>query len=200
MTVDTVLFDVGGVLLDWDRRHLYRKLIADEAEMTRFLSEVCTVAWNEAQDGGRGLLEATTSLCAEFPHHRALIEAFYSRFGEMLSGEVPGMLDIVAALRARGVPLYGLSNASAETFHHCTAYPIVGDLKGIVVSGAEKVMKPNRRIFQIAIDRFGLVPERTLFVDDVAKNVAGAEAAGFKGHHFTGAAGLRSTLTALGLL
>jgi 2-haloacid dehalogenase len=198
--IDTVLFDVGNVLLEWDRRHLYRKLIPDEAEMDRFLTEVCSTAWNERQDGGHPLAEATAALCRRFPHHTALIEAFYGRFDEMIGGEIPGMLDIVMGLRARKVPLYGLSNASAETFHHLTAYPIVGGLNGVVVSGAEKIMKPDARIYGIAVKRFGLVPERTLFVDDVAANVAGGKRAGFRVHHFRDADGLRRDLIGYGLL
>ena len=200
MTIDTVLFDIGNVLLQWDRRRLYRKLIADAREMERFLAEVCSPAWNEEQDAGRPVAEANAILCAQFPEHRHLIEAFYARFDEMIGGEVEGMGAIVADLRDRGVPLYGLSNWCAETFHHGARHDIVRSLKDIVVSGREKMKKPDPRIFRLTIARFGLVPEQTLFVDDVAGNVAAGETAGLRGHLFRDADDLRRALAAYGLL
>ncbi|TAL01774.1 MAG: HAD family phosphatase [Rhodospirillaceae bacterium] len=200
MTIDTVLFDIGNVLLQWDRRRLYRKLIADEQAMDRFLTDVCSPEWNEQQDAGRPIAEANAILCARFPEYTSLIEAFYARFDEMIGGEIDGMGAVVADLTARNVPLYGLSNWCAETFHHGAQYEIVRTLKDIVVSGREKVKKPDPRIFRLTIDRFRLNPEHTLFVDDVASNVAAGERLGLRGHLFRDADDLRRALTAHGLL
>lgn len=200
MAVDTVLFDLGNVLLKWNPRNLYRKIFAEPADMERFLSEICTPAWNEQQDAGRSIAEANAVLCAKFPAYRPQIEAFYTRFDEMIAGEVEGMGALVRDLKMRGVPLYGLTNWSAETFHHGLAYPILRELTDIVVSGREKIKKPDARIFKIAIDHCGLTPERTIFVDDVAANVAAGEVAGLRGRLFAGADELRRTLQDLGLL
>jgi 2-haloacid dehalogenase len=200
MTVDTILFDLGNVLVKWNPRNLYRKVFATAEEMERFLSEVCTTEWNEQQDAGRAVAEANAFLIARHPHYKTEIEAYYGRFDEMIAGEMEGMAAVVADLKARGVPLYGLSNWCAETFHHGLRYPILRDLKDVVVSGRERVKKPDPRIFRIAIDRFGLTPDRTLFVDDVAANIAAGAAAGLKGHLFTGADELRRALEAAGLL
>jgi 2-haloacid dehalogenase len=200
MTVDTILFDLGNVLVKWNPRNLYRKLFASADEMERFLAEVCTAEWNEQQDAGRAVTEANALLIARHPHYKAEIEAYYGRFDEMIAGEMEGMAAVVADLKARGVPLYGLSNWCAETFHHGLRYSVLRELKDIVVSGRERVKKPDPRIFQIAVERFGLVPQRTLFIDDVAANITTGESAGLKGHLFTGADELRATLKSLGLL
>jgi 2-haloacid dehalogenase len=200
MTADAILFDLGNVLVKWNPRNLYRKVFASADEMERFLAEVCTAEWNEQQDAGRAIAEANALLIARHPHYKVEIEAYYGRFDEMIAGEMEGMAALVADLKARGVPLYGLSNWCAETFHHGLRYSVLRELKDIVVSGRERVKKPDPRIFQIAVDRFGLVPERTLFIDDVAANITAGEAVGLKGHLFTGADELRSTLKSLGLL
>lgn len=200
MTVDTILFDLGNVLVKWNPRNLYRKVFATTDEMERFLSEVCTPEWNEQQDAGRPIAKANALLIARYPNYKSEIEAYYGRFDEMIAGEMESMASIVADLKAHNVPLYGLSNWCAETFHFGLRYQVLRELKDIVVSGRERIKKPDPRIFKIAIDRFGLVPERTLFIDDVAANITAGEAVGLKGHLFTGADELRSTLKTLGLL
>jgi 2-haloacid dehalogenase len=200
MSIDTVVFDIGNVLLRWDRRNLYRKLIPDEAEMEHFLSEVCNTAWHEAQDAGQDEAEATAELVARFPDKRDLITAFYDRFPEMLAGHVDGMEQIVMGLKARGVPVYGLSNWPAGVFHHAEQFSILGHLDGIVVSGREKVKKPDPRIFQILFSRHGIAPQRALFVDDIADNVAAAISLGMNGHLFQDAARLRIALKGYQLL
>jgi 2-haloacid dehalogenase len=200
MTISTVVFDIGNVLITWDRRNLYRKLIPDAAEMERFLAEVCNTAWHEPQDAGEDCAEATAALKARFPQHGALIDAFYGRFGEMLGGEIPGMEQIVMGLKARNLPVYGLSNWPAEMFHHAEAYNILSHLDGIIVSGREKVKKPDPRLFHALFARFEIEPARTLFIDDVADNVATGIALGMNGHLFRDAERLRAVLKGYHLL
>jgi 2-haloacid dehalogenase len=196
------VFDLGGVLLDWNPRHLYRKLFpGDEAAMEHFLSTVCTQEWNQRQDAGRSFADATREL---LPHHAdklELIEAFGKRFGEMVAGEIQGSVDVLAELKRRGVPLYALSNWSAETFPpQRTRFPFLGWFDGIVVSGLEGVIKPDPRIFRVLVERYGIDPRAAVFIDDVAANAAAAEALGIHGIHFRSPEQLRRELVAVGLL
>lgn len=200
MTIDTVVFDLGNVLVDWDPRHLYRKLIPHEAEMERFLAEVCTTAWHIPQDAGHTTAAATAALVAQFPAQRDLISAFYERFDEMIAGEIPGMQQIVLGLKARGVMLYGLTNWPGDLFHHSRKFELLSHLDGIVVSGQEGVAKPDARLFQILFARYDVAPRRALFIDDVADNVATGIALGMHGHLFHGADHLRSALKGYHLL
>ena len=200
MSIATVVFDIGNVLIYWDRRNLYRKLIPDTAEMERFLAEVCSIAWHEPQDAGESCAAATTALKARFPQHEALIDAYYSRFGEMLEGPVPGMEQIVMGLKARNIPVYGLSNWPAEMFVHAETYDILTHLDGVVISGREKVKKPDPRLFHVLFERFDIDPHRTLFIDDVADNVATGIALGMNGHLFRDAERLRAVLKGYHLL
>jgi 2-haloacid dehalogenase len=200
VTVDCVVFDIGNVLLHWDRRNLYRKLIPDAAEMERFLATVCTTPWHEAQDAGGSCAAATAALIAKHPRHRALIAAFYDRFDEMIAGEVEGMAQVLMGLKARNVPAFGLTNWPADTFHLAEGYGILRHLDAIVVSGREKVKKPDPRLFQILFARHDVKPQRALFVDDVADNVAVGIALGMHGHLFHDAGRLRDVLKAYHLL
>lgn len=200
MSINTVVFDIGNVLLHWDRRNLYRKLIPDAAETERFLTEVCTSAWHEAHDAGASSTEITATLTGKFPQHRDLVAAFYDRFDEMLTGEVAGMAQVLMGLKARNIPIYGLTNWGAETFRHAETYDIIRHLDGIVVSGREKVKKPDPRLFQVLFARYDIVPSRALFVDDVADNVAAAIALGMHGHLFHDAVRLRAALKGYHLL
>ena len=200
MTISTVVFDIGNVLIYWDRRNLYRKLIPDTAEMERFLAEVCSTAWHELQDTGESCAAATAALKARFPEHSVLIDAFYDRFSEMLGGEVPGMEQVVMGLKARNIPVYGLSNWPLEMFRHAEAYNITSHLDGVVISGREKVKKPDPRLFHALFERYDIEPKRTLFVDDVADNVATGIALGMHGHLFRDAERLRTVLKGYQLL
>ena len=200
MTIASVVFDIGNVLITWDRRNLYRKLIPDAAEMEAFLSEVCTTAWHEPQDAGESCADATAALKARFPKHDTLIDAFYGRFGEMLGGQVPGMEQIVMGLKARNIPVYGLTNWPAEMFKHAEAHNIISHFDGIVVSGREKVKKPDRRLFQVLFERYDIEPARALFIDDVADNVATGISLGMHGHLFRDAERLRTVLKGYQLL
>jgi 2-haloacid dehalogenase len=201
MATDAVVFDLGGVLIDWDPRLLYRKLLADEAAVEEFLATVCTPEWNAEQDRGRPFAEAVAELVERHPAHAAAITAYHERWTEMLGGEIPGTVAVLAELRAAGVPLYALSNWSAETFRLTRGrFPFLEWFDGLVVSGEEGVTKPDRRVFELLIERFGLVPAATLFVDDSAINVTAARDLGLDAVRFRDAAGLRRDLTARGLL
>jgi 2-haloacid dehalogenase len=199
--VDTVVFDVGNVLIRWDPRHLYRKLFADEATMESFLAEVCTDAWNIEQDRGRSWAEAVAERCALFPDHAPLIRAYSERWHEMVPGEIEGTGALHAALATRGVPLYAITNFSTEKFAEAQArFPLLRGFRDVVVSGQERMLKPDPAIYRVLLDRNGLEAGRCLFVDDSLKNVRGAEAVGMRAHHFREAGALAADLRGLGLL
>ncbi len=199
--VSAVVFDLGGVLIDWDPRYLYRSLFGgDEAAMDRFLSTVCTPDWNRGQDAGRPWSEAISALVAEHPEHADLIRAFWDRWPETLGDAIAPTVDVLADLRAAGIPLYALSNWSAETFPIARPrYPFLDWFDGIVISGEVGAAKPDRRIYEALLERHDLDPASLAFVDDVPANVEAAEGLGMRGLTFTGAAALRRDLEALGL-
>ncbi|MGC1550204.1 MAG: HAD family phosphatase [Rhodanobacter sp.] len=200
-TIDTVVFDLGGVLVDWNPRHLYRKLFNDSLAMERFLDEVCTNAWNEQQDAGRPWSEATASLIALHPTQAALIDAYWLRWEEMLSGAIQASVDILAELKARGVRLYALTNWSHETFPLARKrFAFLQWFEGIVVSGEERLIKPDPQIFQRTLQRFAIEPSRALYIDDSRRNVDAAIAQGMHGWWFRDADGLRTQLASHGLV
>lgn len=200
----TVLFDLGGVLIDWNPRHLYRKVFAgDEAGMERFLADVCTPEWNLAQDAGRGWDEAIAELVARFPAERARIAAFRERWTETLGGPIAETVEILRALIDQRRPVYALTNWAADTFavtRKLPGYEFLGWFKGIVVSGEEKIAKPDPRIWEIVLARFGLAAGDTLFIDDSSRNIEAAAALGFDTIRFTSPAALRAELETRGLL
>ena len=197
----TVVFDLGGVLVDWDPRYLYRRLFDDPDEMESFLAEVTTLEWNAHQDAGRPWAEAIELLVAEHPERRELIEAFHRRWPEMLAGEIEGTVDVLAELRTAGVRLVALSNWSAEMFPVARArFDFLDWFEGIVISGDVGVNKPDRRIFEHLVERFRLDPAATLFIDDSPANVRAATALGFRTIRFTDATALRLELVRVGLL
>jgi 2-haloacid dehalogenase len=200
--VTTVVFDLGGVLIDWNPRHMYRKLFnGDEAGMERFLSTVCNQDWNEHQDAGRLIADAEAELIARHPEHEARIRAYYGRFDEMLAGAVDGTVAILEQLHARNVPLYALTNWSAETFPHALKrFAFFERFRGIVVSGRLKIKKPDPRIFAHLVATHDLIPAETVFIDDAPKNVEGAKAAGLQALHFTHPERLAADLRSLGVL
>ena len=197
-----VVFDLGGVLIDWDPRHLYRKLFAgDEAAMEEFLATVCTHEWNRCQDAGRSFAEGARLLKAEHPDKGELIEAYGNRFDEMLAGPIAGSVDILAEFRERGIPLYGLTNWSAETYPAALRrFAFLRWFREILVSGEVGLIKPDPRIFALLIERFAIEPQRAVYVDDVEANAAAALPFGIHAIHFTTPARLREELVALGLL
>jgi 2-haloacid dehalogenase len=199
--VTAVVFDLGGVLIDWDPRYLYRTLFADEVAMEDFLTTVTTPEWNRAQDAGRPWSEAVEELAARHPEKRDLIEAYWQRWPETLGGSIEPSVAVLRDLRATGVRLYALSNWSAETFPIARPrYPFLDWFDGIVISGQERLIKPDARIFEVLLDRYDLLPEQTVFIDDHAPNVEAAAALGIRAIPFTDAETLRTELRALGLL
>jgi 2-haloacid dehalogenase len=199
--IEAVVFDLGGVLIDWDPRYLYRKLFdGDDAAMERFLADVCSPEWNAQLDGGRSWTEAIESLSREHPDSRPLIEAFRERWAEMLGGPIDGTVEILGRLRQARIPIFALTNWSAETFAIARPhFPFLEWFGGVVISGVEGVRKPDPRIFRLLLDRYDLRAETTAFVDDVAENVVAAEALGFVGLRFRDGDTLRRDLSRLGL-
>lgn len=202
MRRDIVIFDVGGVLLDWNPRHLYRKLFpGDEAAMEAFLATVCTAEWNRGQDAGRLCADASALLKAEHPDKAALIDAYYDRFAEMVPGPIEGSLEILTELHTRDTPLYYLSNHSAETWRHSLGrFPFCSWFAGGIVSGEHGVLKPDPAIYRLLLDRYAIDPHRAVFIDDVAVNAEGGRPLGIHGIHFSNASALRSELETLELL
>lgn len=199
--VGAVVFDLGGVLIDWNPRHLYRRLFDDVAAMEDFLSHVCTVAWNRQHDLGRPFDETVAELAVLFPEHAELIRAFRDRWSEMVAGDIGETVDVLAELRGASVPLYALTNWSAETFPSMRRrFPFLNWFQGVVISGEVGIAKPDVRIFHLLCERYGLEAERLLFVDDSPANVAAARQAGLQGALYTGAGALRSQLLRLGVL
>ena len=200
--VTTVVFDFGGVLVDWNPRYLYRKLFnGDEAGMERFLSTVCHPEWNEHQDAGRPVAEAEAEAITRHPDQEARIRAYYGRFDEMMAGAIDGTVAILEELHARGVPLYGLTNWSAETFPHALKrFAFFQRFRGIVVSGRIKLKKPDPRIFAHLVRTHDLTPAQTVFIDDSLRNVDAAKAAGLHALHFTDPKRLAADLRSLGVL
>lgn len=199
--IRNVVFDVGKVLFEWDLRHLFAKLIIDPNELDWFLRNVVTPSWHFQHDAGRQLDDMISERIAQFPDHAHLINAYRARFNETIPGPVPDSLEIVRELAARGVPLFGITNFGHEFWHSFRpTQPIFDLFQDIVVSGAEKMVKPDPAIYQLALGRFGLQPGEAIFIDDMQANVNAARANGFAVHHFTGAQGLRAELVRLDLL
>lgn len=197
--VSAVVFDIGGVLLEWEPRLLYRDLIPDAQELEWFLAEVCTTEWNATLDAGRSFDAACADLAAHFPAHAELVHA-WRRQDDMIAGQIEGTVDLVVRLRAAGVPLYLLTNMPADIFAARRArYEVLRCFDGAVVSGEEGVLKPSPEIFGRLRDRYRLVPGSTLFVDDAEVNVLGARAVGFRAHRFLDPPALAAALREHGL-
>tara|TARA_E500000305_G_C4014465_1_gene234730 strand:+ start:358 stop:984 length:627 start_codon:yes stop_codon:yes gene_type:complete len=191
--IDAVLFDVGNVLIEWDPRHLYRNIFvkedgsADEERVTWFLTEICTMDWHVQHDLGRSSEQQITTLVTQHPEHANLIRVFYERFQEMIPGAIEPMVAAKQQMKAAGTRIYGLTNFGVETFDDTRRrFDFLNEFEDVVVSGAERMKKPDPAIFQLCIDRFGIAPERTLFIDDSAANIASASALGFETHLFDG--------------
>ncbi len=197
-----IIFDLGGVLIDWNPRHLYKKVFADEAQMDSFLSQVCTPDWNEMQDAGRSLQEGTSLLVNQFPTYEDEIRMFYDRWEEMLNGSISKTETLLRELAKRtDLRLFALTNWSAETF------PIAQDqfdflnlFEGIVVSGIEKIKKPDPAIYRLLLDRFKINAGESIFIDDNLRNTQAAQNEGIRGIHYVGPELLRNDLQKLRIL
>jgi 2-haloacid dehalogenase len=200
-SIDAVIFDIGGVLLDWNPRYLYRKLIDDEAAMERFLSEVCTMEWHEDNDRGVPFEVTCARLAAEHPQDAELIWAWGQRTEEMVSGPIEGTVEILSELRDRGVRLYALTNMEAHTYPlRRERFAFLRWFEGTVVSSDEGIVKPDPRIFRLLLERYGLDAASTLLIDDSARNVEAARALGMPTVHFRSPEALRQALEEAGVL
>lgn len=190
-----LIFDFGGVLIDWNPHYLYDSYFGDRARTDWFLANICTMKWNEQVDAGKPMAEATAELVAKFPEWKKEIEMYFGRWIEMIGEAIPGMYELLLELKARGHRLFGLSNWSAETFVQIKEdFPALKLLEGMVVSGYVKCLKPSPEIYQLLLDRYSLKASDCVFIDDNAANVAGAEAVGIRGIRFIGASDLRRQL------
>ena len=203
MTTDrsVVVFDLGGVLIDWNPRHLYRKLFQHEAEMEDFLANICTAQWNLLQDAGRGFTEACAALKLQHPDRADMIDAWFERFDEMMAGPISGTVDILAELRQREVPIYALSNWSAETFPFAQRrFDFLQWFRAIFLSAKVRLVKPDPQIFKHFCETFALRPEQIVYIDDLQDNVEAARTIGMHAIRFGDPASLRQELVQLGLL
>ena len=193
--IRNIIFDFGSVLVDWNPERLYGPYFNDDAKMRYFLTEICPHAWNAQADAGRSTAEITEERVAVHPEWEKEIRMYFSQWIKMMGEQIPGMQELVEELKDRGYGLYGLTNWSAETFPLVKDnYPVFRLLDGIVVSGEEKIAKPDPGIFSILLQRYGLKPEECLFIDDNPGNVSTGESLGIRGLVFTSAAVLRSRL------
>ena len=194
--INTIIFDLGGVLIDWEPRRLYRKIFSDEQEMEYFLNNICTQHWNELQDAGRPLDEATQLLLDQFPDYESQIRAFYGRWTEMLGGAITGTVDILRSCKEHpDYRLYALTNWSSETFPYAIErFDFLQWFEGILVSGAEKLKKPDPRIYELILDRYQIQAEQAIFIDDSLRNVKGAKDCNIHAIHFQSPEQLRQDL------
>lgn len=178
--INTIIFDLGGVLIDWNPRYLYRKIFKTEEEVTWFLENICTSEWNDQQDGGRSFEDATKELIVKHPEWEAPINAWYGRWQETIGGPIEGTVQILSAIKdSKKFRLYALTNWSAETFPWALDnFDFLHWFEGIVVSGVEKSRKPYPEFFKILFDRYEINPSEALFIDDNIHNIAGAKALG----------------------
>lgn len=199
-TIKNVVFDLGGVLIDWNPRYLYRKIFSNEKEMEHFLTQVCSNEWNVTQDGGRTLAEGTKILCDKFPEKSHLIKLFYDRWHEMIGGEISESVAILNRLKQNQINLYALTNWSHETFPYArNKFKFLDNFIDIVVSGEEKIIKPDERIYLILLNRNNLNPLESAYIDDNLTNVEAARKVGMYGIHFISPAQLESELNQLKL-
>lgn len=201
LSVDAVVFDVGRVLVRWDMRCLFARLIDDPDELDWFLQTVVTEDWHALHDAGRDLREMVVERKRRFPDHADLIDAYATRFGESIPGPVDGTHELVRLLDERGIPLFAITNFAAPFWTEFRAgEPLFDRFRDIVVSGVEKVAKPDPAIFHLAQQRFGHRADAMLFIDDNAANIATASELGWQTHHFIDAAALEVDLRNRGLI
>jgi 2-haloacid dehalogenase len=200
-SVKAVVFDVGGVLLDWDPRYLYRKLFTDKAKMEVFLTEICSPAWHAPHDRGVSTVASCAELASRHPEFSELIWAWSSRSEEMIGGVDAGSVEVLRAVRATGLPCYALTNMEAETYPlRLDRYAFLGWFEGTVVSGREGIAKPEPAIFMRLLDRFGLTARTTLMIDDTKENLETASSLGIQTVLFRSSRQLRAELEAAAAL
>lgn len=200
--INTIIFDLGAVLIDWHPFHLYKTIFSDEAEMKAFIDNICTNHWNEEQDGGRTLAEGTEILVKQFPEHEENIRAYYGRWIEMLNGPIDGTVEIFRRLKDSGeYKIYALTNWSYETFPIAQEkYDFLNWFDGVVVSGTERMRKPQPEFYQILLDRYNVKPEEAVFIDDNFRNIEAGRKLGIDSIHFTSPEELETELNKRQLL
>ena len=197
----TIVFDLGGVLVDWNPRYLYRSVFNDDAKMNHFLANICTGNWNELQDAGRSIQEATEVLVGHFPEYEFYIRMFYGEWQKMLNGPIDGTVDILKTLKNKEYRILALTNWSAETFPIALGlFDFLHWFDDVLVSGKEKLIKPDPAIFNLLIKRYSLDPAQTIFIDDNIKNVTAAKEVGLDAIHFTDPHILRLQLNERGII
>ena len=201
-TIKNIIFDLGGVLVDWSPDYMYKKLITDADQRKYFLNSICTLDWNEEQDGGRTIEEANKVLINKYPEHKELIEAYYLRWEEMLGGPIQPTVEIFRQLKAvKKYGIYALTNWSAETFPRALEiFDFLHWFDGRIVSGEEKTRKPFKEIYDITLNRFNLIANETLFIDDNLRNIKAANELGIITHHFVSPESLSDYLKNNGVL
>jgi 2-haloacid dehalogenase len=196
-----VIFDIGNVLVHWEPRALYRKIFASEDEVEWFIANVCNSDWNLEQDRGRSFAEAVREATARFPEHADAIAAYDLRWHETVPGPIDGTVGILEELRQRGTPLYAITNFNQDKFRETLErFAFLRTFRDIVVSGDERLLKPDPAIYRVLLERNGIDAAACVFIDDSEKNVRGAEAVGMKAIHFTTPQALRADLAGMGLL
>jgi 2-haloacid dehalogenase len=200
--IDTIIFDLGNVLIDWNPRYLFKKILKDDDEVTWFLNNVCTHEWNEKQDAGRTFEEATEELVIKFPEYEHAVRAWYGRWQETIGGSIPDTVEILKSFKdSKKYKLLALTNWSAETFPWALDnFEFLHWFEGIVVSGVEKTRKPFPEFYEILLNRYSVDPRNALFIDDNANNIESARALGIDSIHFVGAEDLRGELLKRGVV
>ncbi len=199
--LSTIIFDLGGVLIDWNPEYVFKDVIPDPERRKYFFENVCTHEWNIEQDAGRSLEDATTLLVNQWPEWETEVRAYYSRWEDMLGGPIEETVELLRELHGLGTHrLLALTNWSAETFPVALErYDFLQWFEGILVSGTEKTRKPFADIYHLILDRYGVQAEEAVFIDDSLKNIEGAEAVGMKGIHFQNADQLQEALRGYGV-
>lgn len=201
MKINSIVFDLGGVLIDWNPDYVFKTIFGDEEKMRWFYANICTPDWNEQQDAGRSLKEATEELVTQFPEHEENIRAYYDRWEEMLGGPIHGTVEVLKRLKEKGnTKIFALTNWSHETFPIALQkYDFLHWFDGRIVSGEEKTRKPFPEIYQLLVNRFGIEPSSSVYIDDNARNLQPAEYIGFNTIHFKSPEQLQDELRSLGV-
>jgi 2-haloacid dehalogenase len=198
---DAVIFDLGGVLIDWNPRHLFRKLFDDEQAMEHFLATVCTPEWHLQHDAGKQFAETRDELKLRHPQHAGLIDAFGDRHDEMMAGAIDGTVALLERLAAADVPLFAITNFPAQMFPVAQErFPFLRLFGDVAVSGYERIVKPDPELFRILLRRNNIAASQAVFIDDVTRNVDAARALGLHGIRFTAPEALAQELQTLGIL
>ncbi|MDH3903399.1 MAG: HAD family phosphatase [Xanthomonadales bacterium] len=197
--IKNIVFDFGGVIVDWNPEYLFKDVFSDRSELDHFLENICTPDWNEKQDAGRSLTEAIRTLQERHPKYRDEIRLYYDEWTTMLGGPIEQNVALLKPLKMN-YRIFGLTNWSAETFPiACDLYPFFGEFEGIVVSGKERLAKPDERIYLLLLERYGLSAADCLFIDDNARNIRAAKALGFHTLHLGSDGNLEEELIQRGI-